>query len=187
MDKIKITYRNTSRLKMSIGVSGTLNISAPHGTPREVIKQFISSNAKWIAEAEARCKNRQTVRDDFFSRLPLDTAADAREASRRLNELIPPLVKKHSAEMGVSPKRIRYRAARTRLGSCRKDTADVMFSVYLLLFPDWIVEHVVVHELAHLIEPNHSPRFYQIMDRYFPRWREARQATRKILAQTQSN
>lgn len=62
-----------------------------------------------------------------------------------------------------------------------------MFSVYLLLFPDWIVEHVVVHELAHLIEPNHGPRFYRVMDRHFPRWREAREITRKILDDSANN
>ena len=58
--------------------------------------------------------------------------------------------------------------------------SKLAFSVYLLLLPDWCIEHVVVHELAHLLEPNHSKRFYAIMDRFFPRWKEARKETKRI-------
>jgi predicted metal-dependent hydrolase len=42
------------------------------------------------------------------------------------------------------------------------------------------IEHVVVHELAHLLVPNHSPRFYAVMDKFFPRWKEAREETKRI-------
>jgi len=42
------------------------------------------------------------------------------------------------------------------------------------------VEHVVVHELCHLFEPSHNARFHALMDKYFPRWREARAETRRI-------
>lgn len=58
--------------------------------------------------------------------------------------------------------------------------SKLAFSVYLLLLPDWCIEHVVVHELAHLLEANHSKRFYAIMDRFFPRWKEARKETKRI-------
>ncbi len=172
---------------MSVGVNGDINVSAPCGTPREVIQSFIDKNSEWITRAREKAGQRRSARDEFFSRLPLSSDREARETTRRMNELILPLVRKHAAEMGVNPTVIRYRATRSRLGSCCKATGKIMFSVYLLLFPEWIAEHVVVHELAHLIEPNHGPGFYRLMDRHFPRWREARQATRKILAQTQNN
>ena len=51
---------------------------------------------------------------------------------------------------------------------------------YVLLLPKWCVEHVVVHELCHLLEPSHNARFHALMDKYFPRWREARKETHKI-------
>lgn len=187
MNKIKITYRATTRLRLSVGVSGDLNVSAPRGTPREVIQSFIDQNSEWIARAREKAGQRRSTRDEFFSRLPLSTEREARETTRRMNELIQPLVKKYAAEMGVNPTVIRYRATRSRLGSCCKATGQIMFSVYLLLFPEWIAEHVVVHELAHLIEPNHGPGFYRLMDRHFPRWREAREVTRKILSDSADN
>jgi predicted metal-dependent hydrolase len=49
-----------------------------------------------------------------------------------------------------------------------------------LLLPEWCVEHVVVHELCHLLEPAHNARFHQLMDCYFPRWREARKEIRRV-------
>ena len=52
-----------------------------------------------------------------------------------------------------------------------------MIEMYLLLLPAWCVEHVVVHELCHLLEPSHNARFHALMDRYYPRWREARKTT----------
>ena len=45
---------------------------------------------------------------------------------------------------------------------------------------EWCVEHVVVHELCHFLEPSHNARFHALMDKYFPRWREARQETHRI-------
>jgi hypothetical protein len=42
------------------------------------------------------------------------------------------------------------------------------------------VEHVVVHELAHLIVPNHGKDFYAVMDKFFPRWKEAKEETKRI-------
>ena len=55
------------------------------------------------------------------------------------------------------------------------------FSAYLLLLPEWCVEHVVVHELCHLLEPSHNTRFHALMDKFFPRWKEARKETRRLL------
>jgi len=51
---------------------------------------------------------------------------------------------------------------------------------YVLLLPEWCVEHVVVHELCHLLEPSHNARFHALMDKFFPRWKEARKETRQI-------
>lgn len=179
--EIKITYRRTSRLSMRIGVGGTLLVSSPPGVPPDEIMRFVNSNREWIASARRRMSDKVADRDRFFARLPLATNEQARDASRRMNELIQPLVKRYSAIMGVRPSGIRYRATRSRWGSCRRSTGEVTFSVYLLLLPQWLAEHVVVHEMSHLIEPNHGPRFYRLMDRYFPRWKEARAETRRLL------
>jgi hypothetical protein len=82
--------------------------------------------------------------------------------------------------MGVKPEKITYKALKSRWGQCNVLSRSISFSLYLLLLPDWCVEHVVVHELCHLLEPSHNARFHALMDQYYPRWREARKATRNI-------
>lgn len=166
---------------MRVTKNGDIHVSASVGMPRYRIDQFIAEHRDWIVQAIKRMEDVQSKRTDFYSQLPLDTAQACREATDRLNALIPPLIVKYQEQMGVVCSGISYRRSKTRWGSCNHRTRHINFSVYLLLLPDWCAEHVVVHELAHLIEPNHSPAFYAIMDRYFPRWREARGATKRII------
>ena len=110
---------------------------------------------------------------------PLQTREERAEAKARMAAIIPPLVGKYAPLMGVSPSVVSYRASRSRWGSCNPSTRRINFSYYLLLLPDICIEHVVVHELAHLLVSGHGPAFYKVMDRYFPRWKEARALARR--------
>ena len=62
---------------------------------------------------------------------------------------------------------------RSRWGSCTIDDRTVRLSTALVDYPPWVVDYVIVHELAHLIEPGHGPRFWEIVNRY-PRAERAR-------------
>jgi len=55
---------------------------------------------------------------------------------------------------------------KTRWGSCSPDTGRIRLSRQLLRFPGYVVDYVIVHELAHLIEANHGPRFWALVQRY---------------------
>jgi predicted metal-dependent hydrolase len=90
------------------------------------------------------------------------------------------MVETHSKEMGVQPAVLTYKPMVSRCGVCNVRNRSICFSAYLLLLPQWCVEHVVVHELCHLLEPSHNARFHALMDKYFPRWKEARRETRRI-------
>ena len=83
--------------------------------------------------------------------------------------------------MGVRPQEIRFRAMISRWGTCKTRERIVCFSLYLLLLPEWCIEHVVVHELCHLLEPSHNARFHTLMDKYFPRWRESRREMKAMV------
>jgi hypothetical protein len=74
---------------------------------------------------------------------------------------------------GVRPSSIRWVAnQRSQWGSCSCGSAEIRISDRLRVVPGWVLDAVLVHELAHLVEPNHSPRFRALVDRY-PRSREA--------------
>ena len=111
--------------------------------------------------------------------------AQADDALRRLKALIEPMVEHHARAMGVKPSVVYYKAMISRWGVCHVRDKAICFSAYLLLLPAWCVEHVVVHELCHLLEPSHNARFHALMDKYFPRWKEARRQTRQIQAKTE--
>ena len=177
---IKVTYRRTSRLSMRIAKNGDVLVSAPIGLSQETVTDFIEKNREWIQKARIRTQEQQEKRYAFFSQLPLDTPEQRENVLLRMQATIPPLIQKYAPLMNVKPGRITYQATISRWGCCQPRTHELAFSVYLLLLPDWCIEHVVVHELAHLLERNHSKRFYAIMDRFFPRWKEARKETKRI-------
>ena len=177
---VVITRRKTSRMTIRITKEGEVHVSAPLLVPKRAIVAFVESHREWIEKALERVSIQQEGRNAFYGQLDISTPALRKAAVARLDAIVRPLVDKYSEEMGVNPAGISYRASKTRWGSCNPRTRKINFSLYLLLLPDWCIEHIVVHELAHLLEANHGPRFYAIMDRHFPRWRDARGEIRRL-------
>ena len=177
---IQVTYRRTSRLSMRIVKNGDVHVSAPFGMPRDKVMAFIEEHKDWINEARMKTYEKQEQRAKFFNQLPLATRAQGDDALRRLKAMVEPMMEKHAKEMGVKPSIVYYKPTISRWGQCNVKDRSICISVYVLLLPEWCVEHVVVHELCHLLEPSHNARFHALMDKYFPRWREARKETRRI-------
>ena len=165
---------------MRIVKNGDVHVSTPIGMPKSEVERFIEEHREWIEEARKKPYESQKRRAAFYNQLPLRTKEQADDALRRLKALIEPMVKRHSKEMDVKPSVVCYKAMISRWGVCNVKDRSICFSAYVLLLPEWCVEHVVVHELCHLLEPSHNARFHTLMDKFFPRWREARKETRKI-------
>ena len=180
MMDIKVTYRLTSRLSMRIVKNGDVHVSAPIGMPRGKVMAFIEEHQDWIDKARKKSYERQKQRAAFFNKLPLATREQADEALKRLKTLVEPMVEKHSKEMGVKPSIVYFKPTISRWGQCNIRNHSICISTFVLLLPEWCVEHVVVHELCHLIEPSHNACFYALMDNYVPRWREARKETHRV-------
>ena len=177
---IEFTYRRTSRLAMRVVKNGDVHVSAPLGMPKKKVEEFVSDHREWIAEARKKTAERHEQRTAFFQQLPLSTPAEKEEAARKLQGLVMPMIERYAPLMGVRPSTVSFKPMVSRWGVCKVKDGSICCSTYLLLLPHWCIEHVVVHELAHLKVPNHSPRFYAVMDKYFPRWKEARKETRKL-------
>lgn len=165
---------------MRIVKNGDVHVSAPIGISKKEVEAFISQHQEWIVEARKKTAERQKQRADFYDQLPLSTRAQKVEAKEKIRALVEPMIEWHSKEMGVRPTAVSYRPMISRWGVCKVKDGSICYSTYLLLLPDWCVEHVVVHELCHLLEPSHNARFYTLMDKYYPKWREARKETRRI-------
>ncbi|TJZ79048.1 M48 family metallopeptidase [Chitiniphilus eburneus] len=78
-----------------------------------------------------------------------------------------------SGRMGLTPRRLLLTSARGRWGSCSA-TGDIRLNWRLMQAPAEVIDYVVIHELAHLAELNHSPRFWALVERVCPDWRRQR-------------
>ena len=83
------------------------------------------------------------------------------------------VTERKAAEMGVSYKSLTITTAKTRWGSCSGDNA-IRYTFRLLYCPKEIIDYVVVHELAHTIQHNHSKQFWQVVEKYIPDWKTRR-------------
>ena len=131
--------------------------------------EFASGSCRLVEAAEAPPRLVVNARD------PHDAAEvqrhlerlQRRELQRRLDVLIP----EWEERLGVRTTRIRIRAMKRKWGACRTSTGDVVFNRSLAAEPPRAIEYVVLHELAHLIEPSHDPRFQAILTEHMPDWR----------------
>lgn len=86
-----------------------------------------------------------------------------REAKRELETAS----RRAAEKLGVAIKRVSVRDQSSRWGSC-SSTGALSFSWRLILAPSFVLEYLAVHEVAHLVEMNHSPRFWRLVDQHCP-------------------
>jgi predicted metal-dependent hydrolase len=139
-------------------------LTVPAWMDEDEIQHIIESHREWIACE--RAKQRPRLRID--PRVVSET--DARRAAR---ELVTMLAEEEAAELGVAYTRIEIRDQRTRWGSC-STRGTLSFNWRLVLAPYDVLDYVVVHELCHLREPNHSSRFWRLLETRRPGWRAHR-------------
>ena len=90
---------------------------------------------------------------------------------------LPPKIARWSEKMGVAPTGFKVTSAKKRYGSCSGKNS-LCFSCFLMRCPEEAVELVVVHELCHIREKNHGPRFYALLEQYLPDYRERKNLLR---------
>jgi predicted metal-dependent hydrolase len=115
----------------------------------------------WIDREAARPTIRVGGRPEHASRRLIDWLK--REARRKIDER----VADYAAALGVRPKRITIRDTSSRWGSC-SSARSLSFSWRLVLAPPAVLDYVVAHEVAHLRELNHKPRFWRLVELLVP-------------------
>lgn len=90
----------------------------------------------------------------------------------KLEEKLSELVPRYETMVGRQAAEWRFRRMKTRWGTCNIQKARICLNIQLAEKPLACLEYVVVHELTHLHEAGHNKRFWGLMDRFYPRWRE---------------
>lgn len=140
---------------------GQLIVRAPCRMRDADIEKFVSDNSAWIE------KQLKKIAD--IPKLPPLSPEELQALTNRAAELIPPRVKHYASLMGVSYGRITVRHQRTRWGSC-SSKGNLNFNCLLLLAPTEALDSVIVHELCHRKQMNHSDLFYSEVLRVFPEY-----------------
>ncbi len=119
------------------------------------------------------------------NRLELHTAreSDAKARERvlqrwyrqRLRELVPPLLTKWEAILGVRASAWGIKRMKTRWGTCNVAAGRIWLNLELAKKPPSCLEYILVHEMVHLVERHHTDRFRQYMDQFMPQWRLQRE------------
>lgn len=92
----------------------------------------------------------------------------------QLHAAVPPLIKKWEARLGVKVSGYFLQRMKTKWGGCNPRVGTIRLNTELAKKPRDLLEYIIVHEMAHLIEPTHSQRFTALLDEHYPTWREAR-------------
>ncbi len=91
-----------------------------------------------------------------------------------LHQVVPALIEKWEARLGVKVAGYFLQRMKTKWGGCNHRAGNIRLNTELVKKPKDLLEYVVVHEMLHLIEPTHSERFVALLEQHYPTWREAR-------------
>lgn len=159
-DIIKSDRRSVS---LEIRPDGKITLRVPKSMTYREIEKFIEEKSPWIEKslAKCHCDNSEVV--------PF-TDDEIKEMADKALKIIPPKVEYYAGLIGVTYGRITIRNPKTRWGSC-SSKGNLNFSCLLVLMPEKVMDSVIIHELCHRKEMNHSDRFYseilKIMPDYF--------------------
>ena len=148
---------------------GRLIVRAPMRVADAEIERFVWQHRRWIETHLQRAQERERAREAT----PKLKQEEVRALARQAAQVIPERVAYYAARIGVTYGRITIRRQKTRWGSCSAD-GNLNFNCLLMLAPPEVVDSVVVHELCHRKEMNHSARFYAEVLRVMPDYRERR-------------
>jgi predicted metal-dependent hydrolase len=155
---------------------------------RETPRQFIEreSHYLWgrryllsVLEKDAKPAVKQDHRRIILTVRPGSTPAKREEIMQewlraRLHEAVPVLIQKWEARLRVTVRRYYLQRMKTKWGACNHRAGNIRLNTELVKKPMDLLEYVVVHEMLHLIEPTHSERFMELLEKHYPTWREAR-------------
>ena len=157
-------------LAVQIRADGTVIARAPLRMPKDRILCFLSEKASWIRMQQGRMQEREKMRQQ--ARIHLD-AAQEKELRERAKSVLEQRTAYFARQIGVTYGRITVRDQKTRWGSCSQ-TGNLNFNFRLILAPLEVLDYVVVHELCHRRQMNHSAQFWQEVAQELPDYRKSK-------------
>lgn len=174
-EKIEYTLKVSKRarnMRLAVYRGGDFVVTAPQSTSESIIERFIIKKSRWVID-----------KINYFKQFPVKTHIKSSKED---------FLKHKKAALGLAEKQIEYfnsfyrfkfnkiniRNQRTRWGSCSKK-GNLNFNYKIMLLPQQLADYIIVHELCHLGEFNHSRKFWNLVAKAIPNYQEMRNALRK--------
>ncbi|MDD4389271.1 MAG: SprT family zinc-dependent metalloprotease [Eubacteriales bacterium] len=155
-------------ISIYIKPGGVVEVRAPLRASKALINSFVTAKSEWIASALERLSVREANKK-IIRLSPEEEKACCQKALQYFQDRCAYF----AAKMGVQYETIKVSKAKTRWGSCNSK-GNINFTYRLIFAPEDLIDYVVIHELAHLKEMNHSNRFWEVVEEIIPDYKERR-------------
>ncbi len=163
MDSVIICRSKRKTVSLEINEEASLVVRLPMRFPKYRINELIKRHKRWISSKQRQVASRPVIK--------LDNPVEWYRKQAR--QLITARVKHYADLLGLNVNKIRISNARKRWGSCSAKN-NLSFTWRLILAPLEIIDYVVIHELMHIFEKNHSRRFWARVEEFYPDYRKIR-------------
>jgi predicted metal-dependent hydrolase len=177
--KVQYTLRlstRAKRMRLAIYHNGAFVVTAPRLASFGVIENFIFRKAEWVLR---KLKNTRRVPEKIFYKSTKKEYATYKEKARALAH---DRMRHFNTIYNFSWERVAIRNQKSRWGSCSQK-GNINFNYKIALLPAHLADYVIVHEMCHLKEFNHSQKFWDLVARVFPNHTELRKELKKISLQ----
>lgn len=177
---VKIIRSNRKTLAIQINPDLSVTVRAPMYAPQSDIERILREKEGWIQkhiekirEQEAKRKKTQGEKDEYGESVEIEylTNEEIKKLADKALQHIPKRVSYYAKQIGVTYGKITIRNQKTRWGSC-SSKGNLNFNCLLMLTPSEVIDYVVVHELCHRKEMNHSVAFWAEVEKVIPNYKE---------------
>lgn len=169
-EEYEIIRSRRKTLAVQVKRDGSVVVRCPLWVSDEEAKEFVQKHQEWIVRNRQAVLNRKEARAVY-------TKEQVREYRRHARWMLAQKTWQWAQQMQVTYAKISVRQQAARWGSC-SGKGNLNYNWKLALLPEALVDYVVVHELAHRREMNHSPAFWKLVEEQLPDYRERRERLR---------
>ena len=172
--RIEYTVRKSKRakrLRLSVHRDGSVVVTAPIGTPNVFVYNFVAEKRHWIDKRLQFFREMKPIR--VFSQ------EDYVNSKEKAKELAIERVEHFTKLYGCTYNTISVKNQKTRWGSCSKK-GNLNFHYKIIFLPEEIREYVIIHEVCHLLELNHSKKFWKLVQNACPDYANIKKQLKKF-------
>lgn len=176
----KVSYylrksRRAKRLRLTIYCDGGFVVTLPHRMNEGFVERFILEKADWVIEKLRKMRLSGPRRNRLLYR---QNKAEYKQNKKRTYEFAMEKIKFFNEFYNFKFGKISIRNQRTRWGSCSRK-GNLNFNYKIIFLPEKIANYIIVHELCHLKEFNHSRRFWDLVEKAVPDYKKIRKDIKK--------